>query len=59
MRLKKWVKVVLKIILIIYLGVATIQLFTVHTTTKTSYGWANCDGKLIKVCQGSRSMLDE
>lgn len=59
MKLKKWVKVVIKIFVIIYLGVATIQLFTVHTSEKNEIGWYTCDGGLIKVCHGSRSILGE
>jgi hypothetical protein len=59
MRLRKWVKVVIKSIVIVYVGVAIVQLFTIHTSTKTEYGWSICDGGLIKICTGSKSMIDE
>lgn len=59
MKLRKWVKVVIKIFVIIYLGVAFIQLFTIRSEVRKDYGWANCNGGLIKICTGSKSMIDE
>lgn len=50
MKLRKWVKVVLLIVLVVYFGIGFIQLFTTHE----DHGYYTCNGKLIKACHGDR-----
>lgn len=57
-RLKRWVKVTLCSLFIVFMFVSVIQFFTVKKITTTSYGSYTCIGKLIKVCGGSRQVAD-
>jgi hypothetical protein len=55
-RLRKWVKVVIGILIAFIVGVAIYQTFTVKTTMNTPTGDYTCKGGLIKVCSGSREV---
>lgn len=57
-RLKRWVKVVIAIIVIILLGIITYQVCTKEHTYQTPVGEYTCRGGLIELCTGSKEVKD-
>ena len=56
--LRPWVKVALLLILGAFLGIATLQLFTVKTVSKTPYGLYTCKGGIVKTCSASKQVAE-
>ena len=57
-RLRRWVKVVLWILLIGFMVVSIYQIKTIKTIHTTPVGSYECRGKLIKICSGSKEVAD-
>lgn len=57
-RLKKWVWVVLWTLLVAFMAVAAYQCFTYTKIYTTPVGSYQCNGKLIKICRGSKAVAD-
>lgn len=57
-RLKKWVKVVIWTLFVMFITLAIYQLFTRKTIKMTPVGSYECRGGIIKVCSGSKEVAD-
>lgn len=58
LKLKKWVKDLLWIILGAIIGITIYQLFTIHRVYETPVGSYTCRGGIIKACVGSNEVAD-
>ena len=57
-RLKRWVKVVITILVIILIGAVTYQICTKTHTYNTPVGDYTCKGGIIEFCTGSKEVKD-
>jgi hypothetical protein len=57
-KLKKWVKVVLNLLVGAVIGIAIYQLFTVETVKSTPAGNYTCRGGIIQMCGGTGAVAD-
>ena len=57
-KLKRWVKVVIWTLFVVFITLAIYQLFTKKTIHTTPVGTYECHGGIIQVCSGSKEVAD-
>ena len=57
-KLRRWVYITLWTIFIGFIAIAIYQLITIKTYHTTPVGTYQCNGKLIKICGGSKKVAD-